>query len=132
MTLSPYSTNKPIRIINAINYIEQPTMCTCGQTCLAMLADVSVDEIYKVMGNDSTTSYENLTYTFDYYGFRHRLRKDSPKILPDICLLKVQFPEYWHGILFFKKQFYDPKFGIMDIYPSNGRIDFKEFIEVYQ
>lgn len=132
MEKSPYSVGNPIRIIESVNFIPQPTMSTCGQACIAMLADVSVDEVCKVMGNDSTTTYENLISALDYYGFRHRLRKDHPAVLPDICLLQIQFPEYGHGILYFKGKFYDPEFGVMDEYHPDGKINEDEFIEVYQ
>ena len=38
-----------------IHYIEQPTEYLCGQACVAMLANVSVDEVIQVMNNDKST-----------------------------------------------------------------------------
>ena len=38
-----------------IHYIEQPTEYLCGQACVAMLANVSVDEVIQVMNNDRST-----------------------------------------------------------------------------
>ena len=38
-----------------IHYIEQTTEYLCGQACVAMLANVSVDEVIQVMNNDKST-----------------------------------------------------------------------------
>ena len=42
---SPYNTDNPIRIIDNITHIEQPTEYLCGQAVIAMLANVSVEEV---------------------------------------------------------------------------------------
>ncbi|NCA68371.1 MAG: hypothetical protein EOM87_09975, partial [Clostridia bacterium] len=42
---SPYSYSHPIRKIDSIIYKKQPTGYLCGQAVVAMLADVSVDEV---------------------------------------------------------------------------------------
>lgn len=130
MNNSIYSTANPIRLIDAITYRKQPTMATCGQACVAMLADVEVAEVCKVMDNDSSTTYENIAASLDYYGFRHRLRKDKPKNLPDICILRVQFPDYGHSVLYYKGTYYDPEFGVLDDCHPGGIIDEDAFIEV--
>ena len=43
-----------------IQYIKQPTEYLCGQACVAMLANVSVDEVIKVINNDKGTGKKNL------------------------------------------------------------------------
>ena len=128
---SPYSHVNPIRVIDSVDLIEQPTVYTCGQACIAMLAGVSVEEVCNVMKNDKSTTYDNLVYALDYYGFHHRLRRDMPKKLPDICLLRVQMPVYSHSVLYYKGTFFDPEFGIMNKSHPDGKID-SVFIEVYQ
>jgi len=35
--------------MNKINYIKQPTEYLCGQACVAMLAEVTVEEVVSVM-----------------------------------------------------------------------------------
>jgi hypothetical protein len=49
---SPYSKENPIRHIDSINYLKQPSIGSCGQTCLAMLAGISVEEVIKIMGSN--------------------------------------------------------------------------------
>ncbi len=38
--------------LKKITYIKQPTEYLCGQTCVAMLAGVTVGEVVAVMKND--------------------------------------------------------------------------------
>ena len=57
---SPYSLDNPIRKIESINFIKQPTEYLCGQAVIAMLAKVSVDEVISVMQNDKGTSTQEL------------------------------------------------------------------------
>ncbi len=38
-----------------IKYIKQPTEYLCGQACVAMIANVSVDDVIQVMHNDKGT-----------------------------------------------------------------------------
>jgi hypothetical protein len=42
MKKSPYSYEKPIRKINSIKYIKEPTGYLCGQSVVAILANISV------------------------------------------------------------------------------------------
>jgi RimJ/RimL family protein N-acetyltransferase len=47
---SPYSIDNPVRRIENISYIKEPTGYLCGQSCVAMITGVSVDEVIKVIG----------------------------------------------------------------------------------
>ena len=38
-----------------IHYIQQPTEYLCGQAYVAMIANVSVDDVIRVMNNDQAT-----------------------------------------------------------------------------
>lgn len=78
-----------------INYIKQPTEYLCGQSCVAMLAGVTVEEVISVMQNDKGTGKK------------------------DIDILKVFLPKYAHWILYYHGKYYDPEFGLMDeLYPK--------------
>ena len=46
---SPYSFENPIRKIDGIDIIIQPEDGLCGQTCVAMLAGVTIAEVISVM-----------------------------------------------------------------------------------
>lgn len=43
-----------------IKYIKQPTDYLCGQTCIAMLAGVTVEGVVSVMKNDKGTGKKTL------------------------------------------------------------------------
>jgi len=128
--LTPDLDSTPVRLVDSIEYIRQPTPTSCGQACIAMLAGVSVDEVCQVMGNDSTTSYEDMTGALAHYGFRYLPSTSFQGSLPDVCLPLVQFPTYDHGVLYFRGKFYDPEFGVLDECAPGGVI--VEFIEICQ
>lgn len=46
---SPYSFDNPIRKIDGIDIIIQPEDGLCGQTCVAMLAGITIAEVISVM-----------------------------------------------------------------------------------
>ena len=43
-----------------IQYIRQPTEYLCGQACVAMIADVPVDDVIRVMNNDQSTGKKDI------------------------------------------------------------------------
>ena len=53
-----------------IKYIKQPTGYLCGQACVAMLANVSVDEVIKLMNNDKGTSKKEIADALKHYGIK--------------------------------------------------------------
>ena len=46
---SPYSFDNPIRKIDSVQVIIQPEDGLCGQTCVAMLAGVTIADVIRVM-----------------------------------------------------------------------------------
>lgn len=48
--------------------IMQPTTSTCGQTCIAMIAGKSIEEVIKDMKTDGPTSIGQLIEILDIYG----------------------------------------------------------------
>lgn len=123
---SPYSSENPIRIIDNISYIQQPTGYLCGQSVIAMLANVSVDEVIAVMETDKGTSIDTIDYALDYYGIKHtktRTRVKEDTVLPDICILSLKLPGYGHWSLYYKGTYYDPEFGILNELPQDTRLN---------
>lgn len=57
---------KLIPFTDALKLQAQPTENTCGQTCVAMLAGIPVDDVVRVMGDSGTHLYE-LRYQLDKY-----------------------------------------------------------------
>ena len=123
---SQYSIENPIRRINAITYIEQPTEYLCGQAVIAMLAGVSVDEVISVMQNDKGTSTQELRNALKWYGLKTatnaRLKYAEDTKLPDCCILSIMLPDYGHWSLFYKGKYYDPEFGVSDKLPEHAKL----------
>lgn len=123
---SPYSYESPIREIDSINYIKEPTGYLCGQSVIAMLADVSVDEVISIMQTDKDTSTSYLRDALKWYGIKTttktRIKYTEGAELPACCILSVTLPEYGHWSLYYKGKFYDPEFGILDELPKNARL----------
>ena len=49
-------------------YSEQPTEYLCGQACVAMLANVSVDEVIQVINNDKSAGKKDIEKALEHYG----------------------------------------------------------------
>ena len=122
---SPYSYEKPIRKINSIKYIKEPTGYLCGQSVIAMLANVSVDEVIDVIGHDKGTSVAEIDSALVWYGLKHgkRQRCTEDAILPDICILSLKLPGYGHWSLYYKGKYYDPEFGVLNKSPPNAKLN---------
>jgi len=125
---SPFSYDNPIRKIDAIEYIEQPTESTCGQSVVAMLAGVSVEEVVSVAQTDEGMDIPEMRDALAWYGFktatkeRKKYRKLLGGKLPDCCVLSVRLPEYGHWSLYYKGKFYDPEFGVLDQLPEQAKL----------
>jgi len=125
---SPYSYGNPIRKIDAIEYIEQPTEYTCGQSVVAMLAGVSVEEAVSVSQTEYGMDIPEMRDALAWYGFKTatRERKKYRRLLggklPDCCVLSVRLPEYGHWSLYYKGKFYDPEFGVLDKLPEQAKL----------
>ena len=69
-----------------IHYIQQPTEYLCGQACVAMIANVSVDDVIRVMNNDQATGKTDIERALDHYGIRQA--KTIPAFHPKFALFK--------------------------------------------
>ena len=103
--------------VKEIHYIQQPTEYLCGQACVAMIANVSVEDVIRVMNNDQATGKKDIERALDHYGIRQAktmTKADNDTPLPPVCILKVLLPRYSHWVLFYHGKYYDPEFGLMD------------------
>lgn len=115
-----------------INYMKQPTEYLCGQTCVAMLAGVAVEEVVSVMNNDKGTGKKDIEKALNYYGIRQArtmTKADNKSVLPKVCILKVILPRYGHWILYYDGKYYDPEFGLMDELYGKARI--QSYLEIF-
>lgn len=84
----------------------------CGQTCIAMLAGLSLDRVVNLVGPKATT-VRHLATALGRLGFETsgRLKfADNDSNLPSICIAQVKYPRRrnWHWILFVDGRGYDP------------------------
>lgn len=94
------------------------------QACIAMLANLTIDEAVNICGTEGTLTKEQLIKIIkklNIYdgGFRTYRVKEN---LPYLCILYVQFPTYDHLSVYYNGKIYDPEFGIIDEYISYGNI----------
>jgi RimJ/RimL family protein N-acetyltransferase len=122
---SPYSYEKPIRKITSIKYVKEPTGYLCGQTVIAMLADISVDEVIDVIGHNKGTSVGEIDIALTWYGIKHGKRQkcNEDAVLPEICILSLKLPGYGHWSLYYKGKYYDPEFGVLKKCPQNAKLN---------
>ncbi len=107
-----------------IKYIHEPTDLQCGQAVIAMLADVSPDEVCLFLGNDRETTLKEMKKALSHYGFvcaDARVEVSEKSDLPDICILSLETPRCWHWSLYVKGTFYDPEHGISNDFPESKR-----------
>ena len=103
-----------------LTYIKEPTSLQCGQAVLAMLTDLSVEEIIKQCGTDRETTLAQMkkVLTNNEISFsKQRKIAETKADLPPIALLSLETPRCWHWSLYYKGTFYDPEHGVMDDFP---------------
>ncbi len=114
--------------------IIQPTFSTCGQACIAMIAEKSVEEVIKDMKTDAATSIGQLIEILDFYGIRHaernkRISKKNPVPYGYSILTVHTNTGYTHWALLYNNKYYDPEFGVIEGEYTHGKIT--SFLEIY-
>lgn len=111
---SPYTKENPIRKIDSIQSVTYSKVGYCGQTCIAMLTGLSVNEVVDVMQTKAwQCSFAKLLETLDYFGILYDDKityiKGKEFILPECCIVNVKDGQISHFILYYKGKYYDPK-----------------------
>ena len=119
--------------ITEVSLVRQNTPRTCGQSCVAMLGGVSIEDSIKAMKTSGPTSIGQIIEALDYYKIGHaekniRLSKKNPS-LPRTAILTVHMAEYTHWVLYHNQKFFDPEFGLLDECRSDGKVT--SFLEIY-
>ncbi len=97
-----------------MRHVTQPDKKTCGQTCVAMIAGVTVEEVIRKMRRRGATRPEHLIKALRGYGFaikQDRSRRGAPRGERAICRLRFRDSDgAWHGHLVIKwdGRWYDP------------------------
>lgn len=95
-----------------MKHINQKHCNTCGQTCVAMIADVSYEESVAAFGKKSCTSAKDLIGALRKFGIScadglTRIKK-QPKT--DFCIVLLHFgkEKYTHWVVYKDGLYYDP------------------------
>ncbi len=110
-------------------HIFEPNPLACGQAVLAMLTELSVEEIIDFVGTERETTKADMLSTLEHFGIvveKERKEAHTKEDLPGVCILSLETPKCWHWSLYFEGKFYDPEYGVLDDFPpSNRRYYFK-------
>lgn len=114
--------------------IMQSTPETCGQACIAMIAEKTIEEVIKNMKTSGPTSIGQLIEALDFYGIKHaerntRISKKNP-VPHEFSILTVHTNNgYTHWTLLYDGKYYDPEFGIVEGEYTHGKIT--SFLGIY-
>jgi len=101
------------------HFVKQPEPSNlCGQSCVAMIAGITLDESIKVFGKRSGTYTKDVITALQKLNISCgdkliRISKTQKK--SDFCMVVVRakkFKRYDHWVVFKDGQYYDPAIGI--------------------
>lgn len=128
---SPYSIENPIRKIDSMKLITQPNDGLCGQTCIAMLAGVTLDEACEIMHcRDWQASMGKMVDTLNYLGIAHEdtihYTQGKTATLPKCAILMEKMGRYSHYLVIYDGVYYDPTEGIIDDFDMDNLVGYLE------
>ena len=131
---SPYSSANPIRKIDSIECIKQPADGLCGQSCIAMLTGLSIDEVSDIMHcSEWQATMGKMINALNYFGFEHSeeivytLGK-TDITLPKCCIMMEKMGRYNHYLIGYDGKFYDSGLGVLAEYDF-GKLT--GYLEIY-
>ena len=104
--------------------VHEPTDLQCGQAVLAMLTEIPVGEVARLLDNDRETDLREMKEFLRGHGFEvsdTRVQVQKKEQLPEVCILSLETPRCWHWSLYCDGVFYDPEHGVMDDFPTSAR-----------
>lgn len=118
---SPYSVENPIRKIDSMDVIIQPEDGLCGQSCVAMLAGVTIAEVISVMDcREWQATMGMVVSALNYYGIDHShviiYTEGRPAVLPKCCIMMEKMGRFCHYLIHFNGKFYDSNLGVLEEY----------------
>lgn len=131
---SPYSTANPIRKIDSIDVIRQPRDGLCGQSCIAMLAGLTIEEVSNIMHcAEWQATMGKMINALNYFGLEHSEeiiytlgKKDVT--LPKCCIMMEKMGRYNHYLIGFDGKYYDSGIGVMTDYDFSELVGYLEVI----
>lgn len=102
------------------HYFQPEGSSTCGQHCVAMVADITPEESIKLFGSIGGTRTKQLHEVFKKLNIKteeklSRIKKDTE--LPNLCILKIVYSKtHSHWVVYNNGIVYCPGRGIYDYY----------------
>lgn len=129
---SPYSLENPIRNIDSMEVIIQPVDGLCGQTCVAMLAGVTIAEVMSVMGcREWQATMGMMISALNYYGIDHSqvviYTEGREATLPKCCIMMEKMGMFCHYLVHYDGKFYDPN---MEVFTEYDKSKLQGYLEV--
>lgn len=114
--------------------VKQINCTSCGQACIAMIANKPIETVIKDMKTDGSTSIGQLMDILDKYGIPHaerntRISKKNPEPYPFSILTVHANGGYTHWTLLYNGMYYDPEFGLIEGEYTFGKIT--SFLGIY-
>ncbi|MCR4961222.1 MAG: DUF1905 domain-containing protein [Lachnospiraceae bacterium] len=131
---SPYSTANPIRKIDSIDCIKQPRDGLCGQSCIAMLAGLTIDEVSNIMHcSEWQATMGKMINALNYFGFEHSEEiiytlGRTDVTLPKCAILMEKMGRYNHYLIYFDGKYYDSGLGILNDYDFTQLVGYLEVL----
>lgn len=131
---SPYSTSNPIRKIDSMDVVLQPHDGLCGQSCVAMLAGITLDEAINIMHcGEWQATMNRIVNALNYFGIDHSeeiiYTNGKPDVtLPKCCIIMEKMGRYSHYLVYFDGVGYDSNLGQIQDYDVTK---IKGYMEVY-
>lgn len=128
---SPYSPENPIRRIDSMKVIIQPEDGLCGQTCVAMLAGVTIEDVNKVMDCGVwKATMGHVISALNYYGIGHSdtivYTEGEPTSLPKCCVMMEKMGRFCHYLVHYDGKFYDSNLGVQDEFDMSKLLGYLE------
>ncbi len=128
---SPYSFENPVRKIDGIEVIIQPEDGLCGQTCVAMLAGVTIAEVISVMDcREWQATMGRVISALNYYGIDHSdvivYTEGHEATLPKCCIMMEKMGLYCHYLVHYDGKFYDSNLGVIAEYDMSKLLGYLE------
>lgn len=128
---SPYSFENPIRKIDSMKVIIQPEDGLCGQTCVAMLAGVTIAEVISVMDcREWQATMGRVISALNYYGIDHsdviNYTEGRDAVLPKCCVMMEKMGRFCHYLVHYDGKFYDSNLGVLEEYDMSKLLGYLE------
>lgn len=128
---SPYSFDNSIRKIDSVQVIIQPEDGLCGQTCVAMLAGVTIADVIRVMDcREWQATMGMVISALNYYGIDHKdvitYTEGRDCVLPKCCILMERMGRYCHYLVYFDGKYYDSNLGVLEEYDKSKLLGYLE------